>query len=60
MKPAYLWVSSSSIDHDRYFRCVNGSLWSICCHQSGAAGLSWCWSTLYAKVLMRGVTFAAQ
>ena len=51
---------ASSIDHGRRFRCVNGTLWSMRFHRTGVAGLNGCWSTLSAKVLMRGVVFAAQ
>ena len=51
---------SSSIDHSRRFCCVNGAQWSIRFHRSGAAGFSGYWSTRSAKVLKRGVVFAAQ
>ena len=54
------WPLVSSIDHGRRLRCVNSALWSICVYQTGGAGISGCWSTLSAKVLMRGVVFAAK
>ena len=46
----------SSIDHGLCFRCMNG-IWSIYLKRTATASLSGCWSTLSAKVLIRGVVF---
>ena len=38
----------------------NGALWSIRFQRTGAAGISGCWSTRSAKVMIGGADFAAQ
>ena len=58
IRPGHLWPLQSTMAV--LFCCVNGALWSIRFHRTVVAGISCCWSTLSAKVLMRGVVFVAQ
>ena len=43
----------------RFRSSGNSALWSIRFKRTGAAGLSGCWGTRSAKVMMRGGDFAA-